>query len=218
MVPNTLLTIVAKINTVSTTHRHHPCTYLGSPDKSQSVGVALKHFSLALGSLKLPPSEGSVTLALSDQMKLHTLLTCFVWQKECKIRWKEMKKKLWLPGATPLSPRQDGHSHICTVTVQTHKKAEIPLAAWFCYQRQTWVWKNLSHFFPMFLKKWQISPFCGEGKEKWNNPLKAELSYQEIDVMHRNTWAILEWVLNYAKCCTLSKKTDQLVVLLPENV
>lgn len=129
-------------------------------------------------------------------------------------RW----KKLWLPGATPLSARQDGHSHICTVTVQTHKKAEIPLAAWFCYQRQKWVWKNLSHFFPMFLKKWQISPFCGEGKEKWNNPLKAELSYQEIDVMHRNTWAILEWVLNYAKCCTLSKKTDQLVVLLPENV
>lgn len=148
-------------------------------------------------------------------MKLHTLLTCFVWQKECKIRWKEMKKIVAARSNSSVTKAGWSQSHL-------HSHCADPQKSWdpigSMVQRQTWVWKNLSHFFPMFLKKWQISPFCGEGKEKWNNPLKAELSYQEIDVMHRNTWAILEWVLNYAKCCTLSKKTDQLVVLLPENV
>lgn len=217
MVPNTLLTIVTKINTVSTIHRHHPCTYLGSPDKSECRSSTQTLLSCTR-QLKTASQWGfchSCSFRL-DETSYTAHLFCVA--KGVQDQMKRDEKKLWLPGATPLSPRQDGHSHICTVTVQTHRKAEIPLAAWFCYQRQTWVWKNLSHFFPMFLKKWQISPFCGEGKEKWNNPLKAELSYQEIDVMHRNTWAILEWVLNYAKCCTLSKKTDQLVVLLPENV
>lgn len=156
------------MNSVSTIHRDHPAhTYLGSPDKCQWLGVAL---TTLLCSCRRQLKTDSHTL----RSKLHALLTCSVWQEECKIRRKEMKKIVAAGSNSPVTKEgrsQSQGGHLCN-TVQTPSKAGIPTAVWFCYQRQKWVQKNHkgnSFFSPLFLKKWQINPIYGEVKEKWKH-------------------------------------------------
>lgn len=177
------------MNSVSTIHRDHPAhTYLGSPDKCQCLRMAL---TTLLCSCRRQLKTDSRTL----RSKLHALLTCSVWQEECKIRRKEMKNIVAAGSNSPVTKEgrsQSQGGHLCN-TVQTPSKAGIPTAVWFCYQRQKWVRKNHkgnSFFFPFIFKEMADKPFLWRSERKMKAsflPLWKLNHAIRIDAVHRNT-------------------------------